>query len=190
MCQNFHSQLVGILSEPEIVVKIKHGDQSAFEELYRGYYDRLYRFTLNFVRSKENAKDVVQDVFVKVWLNKETLDAQQSIKAYLFMATKNRAVDFFKNKGNGLTDPDSDKAEAFSYSDPVQDMIDSDLEAAVREAIGRLPQKCKLVFKLSRQEGLTYREIADLFGISENTVEKQVVRALKHLKKSLKFFLA
>ena len=187
--QKFQSATVEILSESEIVARLKCGDRPAFEELYRRYYDRLYRFALNFIRSNENAKDIVQDVFVKLWLNRDLLDPKQSIKAYLFMSTKNRALDFLKNNGNGNVNFGDDESEVYSYSDPVQEVIDSDFETAVREAIERLPQKCRLVFKLSRQEGLTYREIADLVGISENTVEKQIVRALKHLKKSLKSFL-
>jgi RNA polymerase sigma-70 factor (ECF subfamily) len=172
------------------------GDQFAVRELFRRHYSGLCRFTYRLVHSKEDVEDIVEGVFERIWLNREKLNLNQSIKSYLFKAAQNRSFDLLKRKANThhllpeqFHSLDSGEIEFASCSDPVQDMIDKDLACAVGEAIEKLPKKCRLIFTMNRQDGLTYTEIADILSISERTVENQIVRALRHLRRDLRDFI-
>ncbi len=195
--QSFRTRQIEILSEPEssLISKIKDGDKFAFKELFRRYYNSLYRFSHRFVCRDEDAEDIVESVFEKVWLNRGKLDPNQSVKSYLFKAVQNRALDFLRGRGNNhvlfsgsITSEDSEKLKIVSCSDPAQEMADREILTAAMEAIERLPRKCKLVFTLNKQEGLSYSEIADALNISKRTVANQIVRAIRHLRKDLRFF--
>jgi RNA polymerase sigma-70 factor (ECF subfamily) len=182
-------------AEDSLVSRIKGGDQFAVKELFRRYYSGLCRFTYRLVHTREDVEDIVEGVFEKIWLKREMLDPGQSIKSYLFKVAQNQAFDFLKNKGNRhivlsewIPSGGHEELKAVSSSDPVQDMTDKDLATAIGKAIEKLPRKCKMVFTLNRQEGLTYSEIADILNISERTVENQIVRALKHLRRDLRDF--
>jgi len=189
--QSFRTRQIEIIyeSDDRLFERIKSGDQFAIKELFRRYYSSLCRLTHRFVYSKGDVEDIVEGVFEEIWLKRESLVLNQSIKPYLFKAARNQAFNFLKNKRRQPITVIDDDLELLSYSDPVQDMIEKDLAAAISEAIENLPQKCKLVFTLNRQDGLSYSEIAGVLNISERTVENQIVRALKLLRKDLKDFL-
>lgn len=176
-------------SDGALVDGIKGGDQFAIKELFRRYYGGLCRFTYRFVRSKDDVEDIVESAFEKLWLNRERLDSSKSIRAFLFKSVKNRAYDYLREKANDLVSLEAGQIETRSGSDPVKDLVDQDLAKAISEAVEALPKKCKIVFTLSRQEGLTYAEIAEVLGISERTVENQVSRAFRHLRKRLKGYI-
>lgn len=196
--QSFRTRQIEIIYESDngLFERIKRGDQFAVKELFRRHYSGLCRFTYRLVHSREDVEDIVEGVFERIWLNREKLNLNQSIKSYLFKAVQNQAFDFLRRKENKnsvlserFRSGDGEDFAVMSYSDPVQDMIDKDLATAISEAIKRLPHKCKLVWTLNRQEGLAYSEIADVLDISERTVENQIVRALKRLRKELKDFI-
>jgi len=196
--QSFRTRQIEIIYESDnsLFERMKRGDHFAVEELFRRHYSGLCRFTNRMIHAKEDVEDIVEGVFERIWLNREKLNLNQSIKSYLFKAVQNQAFDFLRRKENKHSAPsdrlpsrDREEFEVMSCSDPVQDMIDKDLAAAIGGAIERLPHKCRLVFTLNRQDGLTYSEIADVLDISERTVENQIVRALKHLRKDLKDFI-
>lgn len=177
------------LTDIDLVLKLKRGDQSASRGLFYRYYSDLCRFTNKFVRSKPDVEDIVIYVFEKLWLNKEKLDPNKSIKAYLYRAAKNRAFDFLKGKGNKVASTEEEGMEALSYSDPVLELINNDLADAIDRSVEKLPERCRLIFTLSWQENLTYVEIAEVLGLSEKTVENQISRAFKKLRKHLKQFV-
>lgn len=196
--QSFRTRQIEIVYESDnnLFERIREGDQFAARELFRRHYSGLCRFAYRLVRSKEDVEDIVEGVFERIWLNREKLKLYQSIKSYLFKAVQNQALDFLRKKENKnftLSELSGSRncedLESVSSSDPVQDMIERDLAEAVNEAIERLPQRCRLVLTLNGQEGLTYSEIADVLEISERTVENQIVRALKHLRRDLKDFI-
>jgi RNA polymerase sigma-70 factor (family 1) len=193
--QDFRTRKLEVLTESDnsLVSKIRDGDKFAIKELFRRYYNSLCRFATRFVHSDEDVEDIVESVFEKIWTNREKLDSTQRIRSYLFKLTQNQALDFLKARGNRhialskwIDSEESKKLRVISCSDPAQEMIDNEVRAAVAEAIERLPQRCKLVFTLNRQEGLSYSEIADVLDISERTVANQIVRALKQLRKDLR----
>gem|GEM_PF-168323 len=175
--------------EEELVSKIKEGDQLAFKFLFRKYYSSLCRFTYRLVHSNEDVEDIVQSVFENIWINREKLDPGQSIRSYLFKSARNKALNNIRDNHEEAVDFGDKNLQVVSWQDSFQDMVDRELAAAVDEAIEKLPLKCKLVFTLNRQEGLSYSEIADVLGISKKTVENHIARAFDHLRKSLKDFI-
>jgi len=196
--QSFRMRQIEILSESDgdLFERIRKGDQFAVKELFRRYYGNLCRFAYRSIHSRDDVEDIVEGVFEKVWLNRDKLNSIQSVKSYLFKAVQNQAIDFLRSKENKhvvfseRTHSEKEMSlEVISCSDPFQDMTERDLAAAVAEAIENLPNKCKRVFTMNRQDSLKYSEIADVLNISERTVENQIVRALKHLKKELRDFL-
>ncbi len=185
-------------SDELLVREIREGDQFALKELFRRYYSGLFRFAFRTVHSKEDVEDMVEAVFEKLWMNRRNLDPAKAIRLFLYKAVQNQTVDFMRRKGRSRltvsSDVDTDeenqsRVEAISSSDPSQELVERELEAAVKKALERLPKKTKVVFTLNRQDGLTYSEIAELLGISVRTVEHQIVRALKLLRVDLKYFI-
>ncbi len=178
-------------SDPEenLVRRLRNGDQNALEEIFRVHYDGLFKFTLGLTHSRDDVEDLLQDIFVRIWLNREKWSPKGSIKAYLFKAARNQAINFTKAKAaRGSIDIESEEAlptANIARGDPAEEIDRSELCVTIEKAIAKLPEKCRLVFELKRREGLSYSEIADILSISEKTVENQVARALRHLRKDL-----
>lgn len=175
-------------SDGGLVEKIRTGDQFAFKELFRRRYAGLCRFAYTFIPSRDEVEDIVEAVFERLWINRERLDSSKSIEAYLFKAVKNQVYDNLKGRTRDFVPLGDDRVDDDSASDPVKELINRDLAIALRDAIESLPRKCKMVFTLSRQEHLTYSEIGEILGISVKTVENQMARAFRLLRRQLKDF--
>lgn len=174
------------LEDDNLVSRIRSGDKQALTLLFERYYDGLCRFVHSLIGSRLDVDDLVQEIFVKIWLNKDQWQPQGSVKSYLFKAAKNQSFNYLKKthaKNNrGSVD---ELLQVASGMDAVSDLEDKELMAALSLAIAKLPKKTRVVFKLSREEGLTYPEISEVMGISVRTVEHQIARALRLLRKQL-----
>jgi RNA polymerase sigma-70 factor (ECF subfamily) len=158
-------------------------DNFAFNKLYHFYYTPLFTYCLKYIKDENLAQEVVNDVFVKIWKNKNTLTITNSAKGYLFTAVKNTSFDYLrKNKNNNKAD--LNEAIHFECVTAKADVaLDNEkLYDVVMHAIEKLPTHCKQIFRMSREEGLKYHEIATKLGISIKTVETQVSRALKVIR--------
>ena len=175
------------VSEKDLVERVKSGDQPALEEIFHRYYDGLCRFTFSLTHSRDDVEDLVQDIFVKIWARRAFWNPKGSISAYLFKAARNQSINFLKSKKINSVSvfADEESLPVEEKEDLIDEINDRDAVAAVSEAIRKLPERCRLVFTLNRQEGLTYSEIAEVLGISEKTVENQISHALKTLRKGL-----
>jgi len=160
--------------------------RATFEELFRAFHAPLCGFAYRYVRSREVAEELVQDVFLDAWERYEQGHAFDAPKAYLFAAVRNAAASYLRHQGV-VERFEPETVELFSHSDPSPDAIcrSAELSQALDRAVSRMPERCRLVFTLSREQGLTYAEIAQLLGISPKTVETQMGRAYKALRKSL-----
>lgn len=162
---------------------IASGDRNAFEQAFRMHYAPLCAFAVQYVKDQDAAEDLVQDLFVRVWQDREKINVSTSLKSYLFTSVRNRALNAMKvnarmrpldeERMDHVTDAEHDEAE---YTDRT---------ARVHAAIEMLPEERRKVFKLSRNEGLKYHEIAARLGISIKTVENQMGKALKTLRVEL-----
>lgn len=160
-----------------------------FEHLFRTHNRALCDLAYNLVRDKDVAQDIVQDVFFKLWKNREKTVFGDQIRHYLFKATAHTALNHlrFNKKLIGL----EDSVQAYTLAAPAHagEAGFRELELKVRQSIDRLPPKCRAIYLLSRQEGLRYQEIADALELSVKTVENQMGIALEKLRHDLKPFL-
>lgn len=168
----------------ELQQKIAEGDENAFTQLYLHFGKRLIQFAVSLVRSREIAEELVEDVFVKLWANRNQVTAIENITVYLYVATKNRSLNALSRKAHELV------AAPFDYLDtpldkfaanPYDLMITAEMMGRMQQAIETLPPRCKLIFKLVREDGLKYKEVAEILNISVNTIDVQMAIAVKKI---------
>ena len=158
-------------------------DQTSFKQLYQLLFFKLYQFAYSFVQSKESAEEVVNDVFLGVWQKRKTLDTINNINVYLYVAVKNASLNYLRKKKLNVPLSLNDLAvhHLRVTANPESMMITRELESSIRKAIEQLPPKCKIIFKMIKYDGLSYKEVAAILGISVKTVDTQLYIALKKL---------
>ena len=160
-----------------------------FDEFYVTYYARMRRFASAYM-SVEDAENVVQDVFLYLWENRESIEIHTNTDAYVFTLIRHKCLDYLKHKA-----VEEEYAREYLLSISSLEKLETTLESGVdiativSEAIGQLPPRCREVFMLCRIEGKTYKEVAEILSISNKTVENQMNIALKKLKSELKDYL-
>lgn len=178
------------LLDKNIVDALRQGDEQVFETIFRTYYERLCNYANTILNDMDEAEEMVQSAFLTVWEKHDTLEIHTSVKSYLYRAVHNSCLNRVKHYKVRKTYGDSVKNQTeLLHDDASQDLVGSELDAIVANAIDSLPDQCRLVFKLSRFENLTYAEIAEQLGISVKTVENHMVKALKVLREKLKDYL-
>ena len=178
------------LLDRNIVEALRQGDEQVFETIFRTYYERLCNYANTILNDMDEAEEMVQGAFLTVWEKHDTLEIHTSVKSYLYRAVHNSCLNRVKHYKVRKTYGDSVKNQTeLLHDDASQDLVGRELDGIVANAIDSLPDQCKLVFKLSRFENLTYAEIAEQLGISVKTVENHMVKALKVLREKLKDYL-
>ncbi|WP_316822134.1 RNA polymerase sigma-70 factor [Pedobacter gandavensis] len=172
------------LSDGELVDFIKADNEAAFVALYQRYWEGLYKFCFQILQDQDTAKDVLQEVFVWFWTHRLELKVY-SVRSYLFVAVKHKVANYIRRDHTRSNFYERIKMETV---DAV--FVDSSLEvkeliAFIREFTSDLPEKCRLVFQLSRTEYLNNKEIAKRLNISEKTVETHLTTALNRLRKKM-----
>ena len=171
--------------------EIRCGDNyKAFEIMYRRFYHRLASFAFRFTQSSDQAEEVVSDVFYKLWKNRKNIQITSSLQSYLFTSVRNKCLDKLRAE-NRVSRCDSSVLVNFTstISTPLQHTLGEELRKRIEVAIEALPRDRRRIFRLSRDNGLKYKEIAALLDISIKTVETQMGRALKYLRGELKEYL-
>jgi len=174
-------------SSADLVGRIRDGDSRAFEELFRREYVALCRFANRYVRDAAASEDLVQDLFTTIWANRARLDVRGSLRAYLFTAVRNRALNARKHtlvEGEWARDESAPEVRALHRAPrrPDELLDESERDARVRGALAHLPERCRLVMQLRWQEQLGYADIAAIMGISIKGVEIQLTRGLRTLR--------
>ena len=174
--------------------KISDGDEHAFELLFRRYYPRLCGFACKFVLNTNEAEEIVQEVFLKIWEKRELLKSQKELKPYLFKSVQNLCLNFVRhqqavNKYYSVIESVY-KSSTNPNFDIHEQLFGEELQTKIEEIMESLPQECKRIFQMSRDEGLKYSEIAKELNISIKTVETQMSRALSQFRNELKDYLA
>jgi RNA polymerase sigma-70 factor (ECF subfamily) len=161
---------------------IKKGDQQALEELFEKYYYQLCDFAFQYVRSVNLTEEVVSDIFLKIWKKREDLTISGNFKGYLFTAVRNQSLNYIKKEQRPLDSlDDRPRPPASTDYQPDEKLLFKELTNRIETLINSLPPRRRRIFKLSRLEGFTYREIADMLSISIHTVQNQMVQAVKQL---------
>ncbi|NVO10712.1 MAG: RNA polymerase sigma-70 factor [Bacteroidales bacterium] len=179
-----------MLSEKELIQGLQRGDKGTFESIFKSYYVMLCNFAYSFLEDKDESEEVVQNTFLTIWEKHDSIDIQISLKSYLYRAIHNSCLNRIKHVKVRVAHKESAKNnEQVFNEDASEDIINKELEHQIEVAINSLPPKCKMVFKLSRFENLSYAEIAEQMDISVKTVENQMMKALKVLREELKDYL-
>jgi RNA polymerase sigma-70 factor (ECF subfamily) len=171
------------------ISQISLGDLKAFEGLFRQYYQMLCSYAIRFVGDGDAAEEIVQDLFFKLWEKRHALEIKTSVKSYLFSAVHNRCLKFIEHRSveqryrsyylQHESEIDNEPAETASLNE---------LQGVINRTLDSLPERCGRIFRLNRFEGLKYQEIAVKLSISVKTVEANMGKALKLLRKNLKGF--
>lgn len=172
--------------EKQIALKVIEGNHDAFAELYDLYAERIYYFALRFVVSKEDAENVTQEVFVKLWETRERIDINLSLNSYLFTIARNTIFNIHRKRVNELAY--LEHLGKYLEQNQVRlenEIIFNDIQARLEKLISELPPQRKKVFELSRKQGLSHKEIAEELKISEKTIETHIRLALKTIRDGL-----
>jgi len=166
--------------DEELIKAIRQNDTEAFKRLYYKYYEMLARFALYRLHSTQTAADLVQDIFLKLWVRRSKLNPDKSIKAYLYKSLNNSVINYSKLHSSHTTSIEniSDNKIQRAETDPA-------IKLDIRNAVNQLPEKLKTVFILSRFEGYRYSEIAVICNVSIKAIEKRMSKAFDILRKTL-----
>jgi RNA polymerase sigma-70 factor (ECF subfamily) len=175
-------------AEQELLNLQKTDENRFIEVLFKKYYSPLCRTVNRIVNDTDAAEDLVQDVFMKVWNNRQTLEINLSIKSYLYRSAINSALNYLEKNKKKVHLEESNFLEP-SVNDAEDQLHFNEVQQRVKEATDALPPACKTIFILSRQENMSYKEIADSLQISPKTVENQMGKALKHFREYLSVYI-
>ncbi len=169
--------------------EMKEGKEYAFDFFFNFYYPGLVVYSQKmFSLQEDDARNLVQDVFLKFWNERETLSVRVSVRAYLFTSVKNKCLDFLKQSKRKPENNELSETGDIG-DDNFETFVLSELEALLSAGLEKLPERCREIFELSRFEGLKNREIASRLNLSEKTVENQMTKALRILKTELRDYL-
>ena len=175
--------LPALLTEHECLHRLKQGDEPAFKELYRLYSPRLYGNLLKLVKNETIARELLQDVFIRVWNHRHDIDPQRSFKAYCFRIAENLVTDFFRKAACDRKLAAYLKAAATDFDVSTEQQIDyKESSHLLNQAIRLLPPQRRQVFELCKIEGRSYAEVSGLLGISTSTISDHIVKASRSIK--------
>lgn len=171
------------MTASDIQQRLLENDETALKLLYEEYGNQLLQFAFAVIPLRPVAEEIVADVFIKVWEKRQRIATVENLKMYLYITTRNIAYSYYR-KYNRKRTVDLDELTLPYYqidNTPEDALITAEVLQAIHEAVNNLPPKCKLVFKLVKEDGLKYREVAELLELTPKTVENQIAIALKKI---------
>lgn len=166
---------------------IHHDDDKAFELFFHSLNNPLIKFCMLYIHQREVAEEIVSDVFVKSWLNRKNLTDIQNPDTYLFVAVKNQSLNYIKKYSNIhlVQIEDTKEVKFVNTFNPQEELEKKELIFKMDQAIAALPQQCRIIFRLIKEDGMKYKEVAEILNISPRTVQTQLFRAMKKLSVTL-----
>jgi RNA polymerase sigma-70 factor (ECF subfamily) len=164
-----------------------YDDEPAYKEVFFTYYTPLLRFAQTFVNDRQWAEEIVSDVMMKIWEKRKDLPSITNLRVYLYISTKNTALNYLsKQKKVEIVSIELLNIDFPSNMlNPEQLMISAEMMRRINNAINALPSRCKLVFKLVKEDGLPYKEVADILNISIKTIDNQLAIALRKISEAI-----
>jgi len=168
--------------------KIADGDQNSFRQLFHLYAKKLTQFAFAIVKSNDAAREIVDEVFIKIWRNKSSITTIQNLTIYLYTAIKNTSLNYLSARAreNMVESFDFFSVQLSDNNSPEKTLITSEMLKKINAAIDELPPRCKMVFKLVREDGLSYKEVGAILKISPKTVDAQMMIAVKQISEKVK----
>jgi len=167
-----------------ILQRMIEGDEKALKYFFDTYYDDLCNFVNGYLRDEPLSEDIVQSIFIYLWDKRESIPYRGSMKSYLYMASKNKSLNYLRNtkNKNRILERLFVEPKTIVEDDSSHFMEFDELKMIISNAIDKLPPQCKTIYQLSREEGLTHKEIAEKLEISTKTVENQMTIAIRKIK--------
>jgi RNA polymerase sigma-70 factor (ECF subfamily) len=174
-----------MIDDADLFRQIKTSDAGALKLLFERYYPALCRFAASIVKNSETAEEVVSDMFAELWLKRAAIELRSSLKPYLYTAVKNRSLNALRSSGIDAESFDCPEGEE-PVSGFVADgpLLYNELELTIGALIDKMPERRRRIFCMTRIDGLSYQETADILSISIHTVQNQMVEAMKFLARS------
>jgi RNA polymerase sigma-70 factor (ECF subfamily) len=169
----------------DLIFLIKEGDQNAFKEFFNLFYADIYRFLFKYLSNSDDAEDLCQETFIKFWLQRQSIDISSFPRAYLYKIAKNLAFNHSTRKPAAFSRDYDIKIVSIPGRDPLTEYENAEIAEKCKNAINKLPERCRMTFILSRYEGFNYSEIAETMNVSLQTVKNQMSKAINYLKKNL-----
>jgi RNA polymerase sigma-70 factor, Bacteroides expansion family 1 len=166
--------------------------EEAYKKLFLHFYTELLGFAYGYVKQREIAEEIVSDVMMRIWTMEEALLTVNNLKVYLFKSIKNKAINYLLKERN-FSSWDIEQIapdRIVDYATPERSLLYRELDDTIQDAVRALPPKCRMAYSLVRQNGLTYKEVAAIMEISENTVDRHLTIAVKRLSEAVKNYLA
>ena len=180
-----------IVTDAALISRIRESDDAAFDELFRRHYAELCRTANRFVRNEAQAEDLVQELFFGLWNRRKELPADlTAVGGYLHRSARNRSLNYLRDQNRIPVDGGELPAHLPAAELPSDGLDRDDLRRRLHRAIDRLPERCRLVFTMSKLDDMSQREIADSLGISPKTVENQMTRAYRFLREWLALLIS
>lgn len=174
------------IGERKLIEKIVEGDEQAFSAIFFKYLPVLQSFALKFSKSTDAAEEIIQDAFVRVWLNRDKLADVENIKAYLYKYVSNECLTFLRKKIKAEKATDIFKSKNPDHTNNTTDTINlNEINRIVAKAVNKLPSQRRKIYQLSRNDGKSIPEIAGILNISPSTVKNALVTALKEIRQEL-----
>lgn len=177
------------MDDREILTEVKAGNTTVFKHLYDCYWLKVFNFSKLYITSSSAVSEVVQDVFVKVWEMRETFDETKSLDGYLFIITRNTIFNYSRKHFNELAFKMTALRGIENSCNFEEELIAADLKEYIEKLIEQLPPQRRRIFKMSREQHLTNRQIAERCNVTEKAIERQMTLALKYLKDNLPLFI-
>ena len=178
------------MKEKQVISRIRNGDEQAFEWLFKQYYEKLCQWAYRYLRDLDSSEEVVQDLYYNLWRNRASMEFRVSVKSYLYKAVSNNCKMLIRKKGRrSAIEADLASQHPGSNTEPAELLEVKEIREVVNRTLEELPDKPAQIFRMSRYEGLKYREIAEKLSISIKTVEANMGKALKIFRKNLQEYI-
>lgn len=178
-------------NEHQILKLVAEGDSQAFRTLYMHYYDRLFQFAMMFLHSEAASEDVIADVFFNLWKDRSTLTSIPNFHPYIYQAVRYGCLNVLKSGyiSRRADIPETELQINISSENPFDELTYKELHKAIAHAITSLPERCRVIFKMAKEDEMNHQEIADILNVKRCTVERQLILAKEKIKSSIKQFL-
>ena len=172
----------------ELILRLSEGDEQAFHCIFKANYAKVKAFALGLLKSEDDAEDIAQTVFLKLWSMRRKLSDLRSLDAYLYTMTRNMVLNFMATYHAAMISLEQVSVSKSSSESPHDDLTARDLQLLVDMVVGEMPEQRQKVYRLSRENGLTNDEISSRLGITKKTVENHLNIALRQIRKVVTLF--
>ena len=174
------------MTDQRLALNVKMGDKNAFRELFERYSSQIRRFAFSYLKNNDDANELVQNTFLKIWEKRDLIDTSKNIKAFIFTITVNIIYDFIRRKNIEVAFQDYTSSNHHSEDNNTWNfVIFNEMKQNIHDLVNKLPKQQQIVFNLSKMEELSNDEIAVMTGLSKRTVENHLYRAVSFLKQNI-----